>query len=478
MKYFRILSAVMTIGCVVAACDDDEEYTVSHNTSMQGTQVVAGIDTTLEANRFVYDVMSTFYYWNKEMPDIDYRTQKNTEEYFYSLLSTKDRFSYVSDDAKAEHDAFAGKSTTYGYTMRPVRLDGDNVGGVVFHVDANSPAERAGFKRGDIITSVDGVGINISNYYELLYQKDRADFTVVRYESADKTNTIQMQMAKEEMTICPVAKVDVVTSPLGRKVGYILYNGFDTGFDNEMAAAFSKLKNEGVQDLIVDLRYNPGGDMDCFVKLCSHIAPSKDVSAGKEILYYEYNELLSSDIEYSRGNSNEHFDSKISVNLDLSRVYFLTSSNTYSASEATILALSAYMDVVLVGDKTGGKNSTMFVLTPDLFKERGQRMYPTAIDNWMVVPITSVYKNVLGKTFDTSEGRGIDADYYVNEMAYLDGSLGVLGTESDPLTAKALECIDGTANKSLSAPQTSAVALPAADVKPLSVVRLKVDVAE
>lgn len=123
-------------------------------------------------------------------------------------------------------------------------------------------------------------------------------------------------------------------------------------------------------------------------------------------------------------------------NLNLSRVFILTSSQTYSASEVTLVGLDPYMDVIRIGERTGGKYTGMEIL-PAIVVIGGIYMLDPIIGNWAITPVTLEYKN---KNGENPKG-GLAPDYKVNSF-YL--PLQPLGSEKDPLVAQALELITGS----------------------------------
>ena len=128
-----------------------------------------------------------------------------------------------------------------------------------------------------------------------------------------------------------------------------------------MDAVFSQFKAEGISELIVDFRYNSGGSEISVKNLASYILPSQ--YANRYLLKKQYNSVLQDYIvsESAIGESvlNVRFESKansVGNQLASSRVFFITSSRTASASEATMNALKPFMNLQIIGDTTVGKD--------------------------------------------------------------------------------------------------------------------------
>lgn len=436
----------LSLVCALAAtsCKDDAPQTVAHPSgttasATDSSSTSATSATTIEANRFVSDVMAVYYYWNEEMPTLDYRKQTDTEKYFYSLLSSKDRFSYISQDATTTNNEFSGIYTAFGweYTLSYYGNGGDVVA-IITHVSDNSPASRAGARRGDVIRSVDGTTITATNYSRVFVNATSGTFSGFHGAS-----DVSYTMTRESITVNPVAGTAVFDLSNGKRAGYMLYNSYSSAFNSDLASAFTRLKAEGVTEMILDLRYNTGGSMDACTVMASILAPEDAAKGKKEMLYYDYNSVLQS-LGYTRDNTAENFTDTL-VNMGLSRIVVLTGRNTYSASEATILSLRAYMDVTLIGDTTGGKNSMMYVLSPKDFTNRftGGAYYSESINNWLVMPICAIFYNSDGQTFDTSQGHGMAPDFYANDYEDLTTTgLKELGDPDETLTAAAIEFLE------------------------------------
>ncbi len=466
------ISLILTFALALsfASCSDDDD-TITHqaarasqttsSSSKDTISITVISDTTIEANRFVYEVMSTYYYWYDEMPLLNYRTQPDTEEYFEALLSSKDRFSYISNDAEETYDELAGEYTEIGwyYTLSLLESGSSDVVAIITYVYDDTPAKRAGVKRGDVIYQIDGVTMNLSNYVSLMSQTS-GTYTAWRVVD-DELTTIEYDLAAAEVTENSVAEMNIFTLSDGRKIAYLLYNSYSETFNDDLIAAFQTFQSEGVSGLILDLRYNTGGDTNALQALCSMIAPASAVSAESELLYYEFNSYLSRLPGYSDTGLN--FDSSVEVNLDLSSLIVLTGAYTYSASEATIWSLEPYMDVTLIGDTTGGKNSMMYVMTPEDFTyTNGQPYFDSSINNWLLAPIVAIYKNSNDEAFDTSNGYGLIPDYYFNEYkGTLSTGLKQLGDEEETLTAAAIRYLEtGSAEETTKSASLSGIYSP------------------
>jgi C-terminal processing protease CtpA/Prc len=120
--------------------------------------------------------------------------------------------------------------------------------------------------------------------------------------------------------------------------------------------------------------------------------------------------------------------------MDLSRLFVLASDNSASASEATIIALEPYMDVIQIGTKTSGKFCGGGLISPDMMYESSN--YYKNIKNWGMYIMYFRYTNK-NKTY---YAEGLEPDFMVKE-SFLE--LKPFGDERDPLLGRAIAEITG-----------------------------------
>ena len=255
----------------------------------------------------------------------------------------------------------------YGLFLCPYiwTLEDGVYGFAVEHVYPGSSAEGAGIRRGDIISKVNGGDITQSNLNSLWYGMQYGDIGTI---SVTKLDPATLDPANVTLSIGsyeenPVAFRDVIALPeslgaVDKKIGYLSYLSFDSAFDSELIAALQELKDNGITDLILDLRVNGGGAVRSSVKLASSILGSK----------YEgqiYSEL-------KRHPKNRHGNSTWKIitqdgttplpSLDMPALWVLATDLTASASEMVIVGLRGLdVPVTIVGGKTEGKNCGMDV---------------------------------------------------------------------------------------------------------------------
>lgn len=391
---------------------------------------------TQKVNDFILASMEDVYLWENYLPEIDNNYEFDSEAYFDKLLYDEDKWSFITDDIEALEDSFEGVETTFGYSLAFGRFS--NTGtlfALVEYVYPDSPASKAGIVRGDIIKSLNGSDITDSNYLDLFYGSTISiTFGINNNGSIEDGNTLSM--TSEILNLDPVLITDIIETD-GHKIGYLFYAQYISNYNASLDAAFQYFKSNGITDLVLDIRYNPGGYISAAQHLCSSVAPQSVVSAEEVLVTLQWNDYYQ-DYWQTNGIDNQiqvDFISTNPVNLDLSKIYILTGSGSASASELTITGLDPYMDVVLFGETTYGKYTGSITLKPeDIYTDPE---HYADFDNWGLQPIVLRYANANGVTDFVN---GFAPDFYVNDDIWE----GIpLGDPTEPVLAKAIEQITG-----------------------------------
>jgi carboxyl-terminal processing protease len=395
----------------------------------------------VQVNRWVEKQMNLWYYWNTELPaNPDY--QQTPGSFFNNLLYTfdaqtkpdGDRFSWIQQSADDLISSLSGEVLTYGMEYRIVTATSLNrVVGSVLYVLEGSPADKAGVKRGDFFTHINGTELSSSNSRNLLAGTSEKKFTFgTLNESADGFVDIR------ERAIAPVrfqedpVHFNSIISSATKKIGYLVYHQFypstngtnDFKYDKKLEGIFAEFKKQQINELIIDLRYNSGGYVSSSILLGSLMAKgvtSKDIFAIKQ-----YNAEISRILTKSYGEDffKDYFLPKPqNVGDQLTRVFVLTSKRTASASELLINGLLPYIDVKVVGETTVGKNVGSVTLTDAEDRTR-----------WGIQPIVSKSFNSLMKSDYSS---GFAPDYPASEGL----RIHPYGDARDPLLRAALNAI-------------------------------------
>ncbi len=423
----------LTFSVLILSCSDIEEEELTPENEV--TQLSS---TYAETNDWILANMEYYYFWNEEIPVNPDLTQQPVS-FFESLLYTfsetsnpeGDRFSFISEDADELLASFNGEETTTGmeFNLYYKNESGNEIIGQVIYTIPESPAALMGITRGDIFTKVDGQTLTDQNYIDLLYNNTDLTLTMAKlngddYTDQDETINIYATVVQEN----PIF-MDSIYEQNGIKIGYIVYNQFIPGpngseseqYDEELNEIFSRFKSSGVTELIVDLRYNPGGYVTSAINLASLIGTG--VSSNDLFIREEYNSTLQNQLERAYGEDyfNENFYSRSgNIGSLLSRVYFLVTNASASSSELVINGLKPYMDVYLIGETTYGKNVGSITITDE-----------TGDIDYALQPIVMKAYNSLG---NSDYSAGFIPDLEVSESR----ELVPFGNIYDPLLGTAL----------------------------------------
>lgn len=220
-------------------------------------------------------------------------------------------------------------------------------------------------------------------------------------------------------------KLDSIYVIDGMRIGYFYYSGFETEADITDVI----LKMKGVEELILDVRNNPGGYVSTCIYLSSLIAP-KEVR-GKLFCSYRYNDRISRINEEKTGDKYTYSyfkDDALTANrsLSLKRLYVLTGTQSASASELLINCLKPYMPVIVIGSTTTGKDVGMSPLSSVFCK-------------YVLMPITF-------RTYN-ADGKPVPITGIVPDFSYIPTSIsGDIGDLNETLLGKAIEEIIKTKN--------------------------------
>ncbi len=434
MKTIKNLIAFLAVALFIASCQDDPLPPVEDE----------GLTTTQKVNIFIEDVMEDIYLWADDILDIDPLTETDSKAYFDKLVySEDDKWSFITDDIGALENSFQGIETSYGWSLTFGRFSNTNsLFAIVEFVYPNTPASEAGLKRGDLVISISSGDITDDNYRDLLYSESISVTlgVITTGGIAPKSN---IRMTAKELNLNPVVFTNVIEHG-GHKIGYIFYAQYIADYNSSLDSAFQHLMNENITDLVLDLRYNPGGGTVAAQHLCSSVAPKDAVDAERTLVSFRWNTKYQTYWEDNNVTQQLkiNFTNDVPYKLDLDNLYVLTGNGTASASELTITGLKPYMNVKTIGATTYGKYTASITFKPEDFYD--SKTYYEEFDNWGLQPIVLRYANSQGVT-DFKDGFAPDIAVRDILLDDIDEGLFVaqLGDKEELLLKAAIEDITG-----------------------------------
>ncbi|PKO99964.1 MAG: hypothetical protein CVU13_00195 [Bacteroidetes bacterium HGW-Bacteroidetes-8] len=348
-QLFPVLFLIASLLYIAPSCQKDEKPGPDTET-----------DPIAALKSYAYAIMNDIYYWYKDVPkNIDAKPIKSIQAYFDTLIVPVDKWSWMMTGAQYLSSE-TGVVETYGISIgQPIEYYKDYTLRVRY-VHPNSPMSDNGVKRGYQLSHLNGTPVStlISNgtYYSVYAQKTNS-FTFVDLTNKSYTFTATAR----EVSTRSFLKTMVITptdySGLPYNVGYYHYLSFKAGMLDDINNAMSTFKSAGIKELILDLRYNGGGDGRATTLLANYLAPA---SADKKLLARrEHNDKYSS---WDDDVQTQTIIERITGSLDLNRLFILTTKGTASASEVILNGLKPLMTVIHIGSTTYGKPNGMYVL--------------------------------------------------------------------------------------------------------------------
>lgn len=308
-----------------------------------------------QRDMWIDSLMREEYLWYKDIPsseNLNYFSEPTT--FLNSLLSSL-------DDGYSRIDSlYDVPETGYGfdYTLYSIADNDTAYNALVTYIMPGSPAEEAGLKRGEWIMMVDNEYITKKNE-TILTEGTAKKLLVGTYgETTDEEGeTVGFVKADRETQLPATRDIQDKDIPVcqileqnGKHIGYMLYNTFSPDNADEVKQYAQQFKDNNVSDVVLDLRYNAGGDMESVELMAAILAPANQIG-------YTLAQLKYSDKKSAKDRTLTLDESLLqgTANLGLTRLYVLTSTTTAGASEMLINCLKPYMDVFIVGEKTKGQ---------------------------------------------------------------------------------------------------------------------------
>ena len=331
MKNRSILSLLLLLSFLLASCGGGGK---SNDSTIADSRLISSpTQSFTQAEKdFVYGLFTTEYLWYDEVDsNVDYSAFDTPQALIDGLKVEQDKWSFSITEQEYE-DMANQKTAGFGF--------GYSNDFTVFIVRIGAPAYTK-LLRGDKIIEVNNEAATNENIAQ-----------ASKNLNVETTFKVLRNGVEEDVVITPKEYTYKVTMGkiIDDHIGYLRYDSFTGTSVAEFEAEFTKFKTADVTDLIVDLRYNGGGSVDVASALLDNI---NNQHPGERQVYLDWN------ANYKNKNSTYYFSDEVEANdLNMTRVIFLVTKDSASASELVISALKPYLgdaNVVTIGDTTHGK---------------------------------------------------------------------------------------------------------------------------
>ncbi|WP_430928632.1 S41 family peptidase [Polaribacter marinivivus] len=197
-------------------------------------------------------------------------------------------------------------------------------------------ADKADLKAGDIITSVEGQSLlNMEREQLSMYLKGTPN-SKISVEIERQGKVLKKEITREKIEVNPVP----FSKMIDEETGYIVLTRFNNKASSEVKKAFRKLKSEGMQKLVFDLRSNPGGSLLEAINISNFFIPKGKTIVTTKAKIKKWSNTY-------RG-SNEPLDLEIPITV-------LINGSSASASEIVAGSLQDYDRALILGERSFGK---------------------------------------------------------------------------------------------------------------------------
>ena len=335
---------------------------------------------TVDENNWLRSWSNHIYLWYDEITDRDPGLYDDSLDYF-DLLKTeeltpsgrpRDNYHFAMDTDEWIALSQSGESPGYGAAWSIIARAPPREAAVAY-TDPDTPAADAGVRRGARIVSIDGADFVNANdrasvdlFNAALYPDAVGETHIFEFRDPDSETTNRVELTAEIIAATPVQQVGTVTSPAGATVGYMLFNDHLANAEAGLSDAIRSFAAVpgGIEDLVIDMRYNGGGFLYIASQLAYMIA-GEAATAGRVFERLQFNDKHPETNPVTGkplspvlfvGETVKSPAGRPLPALNLHRVFVLTGPNTCSASEALINGLRGIdIEVIQIGERTCGK---------------------------------------------------------------------------------------------------------------------------
>jgi carboxyl-terminal processing protease len=392
--------------------------------------------------------MGEWYFWYAVAPRPDPNAFADLDSFFDASLYggdtvfPADRWSGYESTESFNRFFGDGQNLGYGLSVAGLEVEGrPDLPLRVRYIEPLSDAAAKGLLRGEQIVSINGIAASTyiaNNDFSVLVPANAGEVLnlVVRNGAGDRS----VALVATVHALTPVNGSTIVTTPGGRRVGYVQVKDMISQVLSPLDAVFANFRAQGINEVVLDLRYNGGGLVSVGRTVASYVGGTR--SSGRD-----FTRLLYNDQRAPFNNQTFAFENPSSAT-SLARAYILTGPRTCSASEQVINGLAPFVTVVQIGDTTCGKpvgflpqsdrGNTFSVVAFESVNQNNQGRYWDGL-----VPGCSVADDLDHPLGSAAEGMFAAALQHADS-----GTCPVLARRAQPLAARG----EGVARKRLTEP--------------------------
>ncbi len=395
----------------------------------------------------LWEYLNEWYLWYDDLPNIQPLNYSSSDELMRAMRKLpEDRFSHVISGTEFGN-FITGSYYGYGFRWNENSISNHMVMEAVYkgafssntNTYSGTPAYDIGLRRGDIILGITSNNIvyDAADVVSIMSGEDPLGRTVEDLLGPNEQGYeifIEWESLDGEYESGTMARSTVIANGVheaaslehsSKTIGYLSYQSFGSHTQNELYSALEWLGTQNIEELVVDLRYNPGGSVSLSRDLGSYIHQPNETGETFSALKYNDN---SDRTPISEFQDKAYLFNNVPDAFNLDRVFVLTSVETCSASEMLINSLTPYMDVVVIGDSTCGKPIGFSLIS--YCSEQG----PDIEEVYFAVNFRA--ENAQG-FYDYFDGLEPTTNCYVEEESKADW-----GSTQDPLMAEVISYLD------------------------------------
>lgn len=214
---------------------------------------------------------------------------------------------------------------------------------IISDIFENTPAEKAGLQIFDMIISIDDVnfiGKKTSELTDYIKNSNKESYVIkVKRQEEEKTFKVKREMVNLKSIYYELKEVE------NKKIGYIYVSVFATNTASQFKEAIIDLENQGMESLIIDVRYNTGGHLTSAVGMLSSLLDSSKV-------IYQIETKENNTKFYSTGTETKTYP-----------IVILQNNGSASASELLSAALKEEYGAIIIGETSYGKGTVQELVT-------------------------------------------------------------------------------------------------------------------